>query len=95
MDAGIHDLALLCLHVHPSLHLPGRVQPPHLQGDPESNEEKDKAHKVDFPPLIKAFFIMMGRGQRKEMGLAMMLFFVVAIVFICHILGLVVNILEV
>jgi len=34
------------------------------------------------------------RGQRKEIGLAMMLFCVVAIFFICHILALVVNILE-
>ena len=39
--------------------------------------------------------ILLVRSQRKEMGLAMMLFCVVAIFFICHILALVVNILEV
>ena len=96
MYVGIHDMALLCLHVHPSFHFPGRVQPPHLQGNQKSNQEKDKAHKVLFvPSSIQTFPILITRGQRKEMGLAMMLLCVVAIFFICHILGLVVNILEV
>ena len=87
-------MALLSLHVHPPLHLPHRVQPPHLQRDQELNEEEDDAHKVlIFYEVI--LLIQLIRGQRKEIGLAMMLFCVVAIFFICHILALVVNILEV
>ena len=44
---------------------------------------------------ISICVILLFRSQRKEIGLAMMLFCVVAIFFICHILALVVNILEV
>ena len=44
---------------------------------------------------ISICVILLFRSQRKEISLAMMLFCVVAIFFICHILALVVNILEV
>ena len=46
--AGVHDLVLPCLHVHPPLHHPGRVQLPHLQGDQESNHHQDKFVKVNM-----------------------------------------------
>ena len=65
MDVGIHDMALLCLHVHPSLHAAGCVQPPHLQGDQKSNQEKNKSHKVR---LFLKFRLFHPNGQEPEKG---------------------------
>ena len=51
------------------------------------------------PPVsylgILILFIFDYRTQKREMGLAMMLFCVVIVFFLCNILALVVNLLEV
>jgi hypothetical protein len=44
---------------------------------------------------IFIFYMILPRTQKREMGLAMMLFCVVIVFFCCNILALVVNLLEV